>query len=186
MANLAYGTGNSSYYDLCRQQRVFSALATVTTPTVYSTAAGTGGPLLWNNSGAGAQRVMAVILAVGCSITVAAAANASLGITGNSGQTAAPTTATAIDAIANMYIGGPLPQCNLYRKGTVANAGNFFMPTDIIPVAAGLTATPLATDWVPVEGSVIVPYGSWASIAAGSTATSAVCQIGLLWAEIPY
>ena len=75
MANLSYGTGSSSYYDLARRQQVFIATANVTAPVIYTTAAGTGGPLLWNNSvPAGIKRVMALLLAVGVSMTTVSTA----------------------------------------------------------------------------------------------------------------
>jgi hypothetical protein len=187
MANMSFGTGNSSYYDLARRQQVFSALAIATAPVIWSTAAGTGGPLLWNNTAAAGTgpRVLAVILGVSVTITVASTAGAGLGLTGGIGQTAAPTTTTAIDGAVNTNIGGPLPQCNLYRKGTVANAGNFFMPTHSLDTGA-LTVGSLGNTWVDLGGSVIVPPGSWVAVAAAATATAAVLQIGLMWAEIPY
>ena len=187
MANLSYGTGSSSYYDLARQQRVFIATANVTAPVIYTTAAGTGGPLLWNNSAAaGINRVMALLLAVGVSMTTVSTAGSGLGITGNSGQTAAPTTTTAIDKVACTYVGSPVgPQCNTYRIGTVANAGGFFMPTHSLDTAA-ITATPMTIQWVDIAGSIIVPPGSWASVSSSATATAAVMQIGLMWAEVPF
>src|SRR5690242_11601762 len=114
MGNLSQGIG-SSYYDYARRGQVYSALALVTGCVIYSTATGTGGPLLWNNSGKGTQRVLAVLLGLGIGVTTASAAGTSIGITGNSSQTAAPSSSTAIDAgPANMLIGGPAPQCNVY------------------------------------------------------------------------
>ena len=181
MGDLSYGVNGSSYYDLCRQGRVFSAFASVTSPVVYSTAAGTGGPLLWNNTGA-TNRVLAVILAVSAGWTTAPGATGVLGVTGNSGQTAAPTTTTAITASANMYLGLGAPTCNLYNIGTVANAGNFFMPTHSMSTAA----TPSDPTWQAIDGALIVPPGSWCAAAGAATLTTMVGKIGLLWAEIPY
>lgn len=186
MANMSFGTGGSSYYDLARQGMVYSALATVTTPGIWSTAAGVGGPLLWNNSAKdGSARVNAVLLAVGVSVTTASGAASGLGITGNTAQSAAPGSTTAIDALANMLIGGPLPQCHVYRIGTPSSAGNFFQPTHALDTAA-VTAQPLALSWVDLAGSIVVPPTGWASVAAAAVATSAVLAIGLLWAEIPF
>jgi hypothetical protein len=190
MANMSYGGGQgSSYYDLARKGQIFSALALVTSPVIYSTAAATGGPLLWNNSDEdGLFRVNAVLLAVGIGMTTASGAASVLGITGNTGQEAAPATTTTIDAgPVNTNIGGPSTgsQCHVYRIGTPTNAGNFFQPTHSLDTAA-ITATPLALQWADIAGSIIVGPASWASIAAGATATSAVLQVGLLWAEIPF
>jgi len=187
MANMSYGVGGSSYFDLARRGQVFSALALVTAPVAYSTAAGTGGPLLWNNSAgtSSPKRVLAVLLAMGCGITTASTAATSLGITGNSGQTSAPTSTTAIDGVACTYMGGSLPLCNTYRIGTVANAGNWIQPTTAIGTGA-VTLDNIDMAWVDLGGSIVVPPGSWASVAAVAVASTAVFQIGLMWAEIPF
>lgn len=188
MGNLSIGVGGQSYYDLAQQGRVFSALATVTAPVIWSTAAGTGGPLLWNNTGTSNQRVKAVLLALGVGLTVASGAASAIGITGAAGQTAAPGSTTAIDAVANMLIGGSgpaTPLCNVFRVGTPTNPGTFFQPTHSLDTAA-ITAIPLAMQWVDLHGAIVVQPGGWASAAAAATATSAVLSIGLLWAEIPY
>jgi len=186
MANMSFGSGGSSYFDLARNGQVFVATANVTAPVIYTTAAATGGPLLWNNSGAsGIKRVMAVLLAMGVSITTASGAAGALGITGNSGQTSAPSSTTAIDAQACTYVGGSAPLCNLYRIGTVTTAGNFFQP--VISVGTGaLNLDNVDFAWVDLGGSIVVPSGSWASVASSATLTSGVFQIGLMWAEIPY
>ena len=186
MGNLSIGTGSASYYEWARKGRLYVAYATVTAPVIWSTAAGTGGPLLWNNSAVGVTgAVNAVLLAVGVGITTASTAASALGITMNSGQPAAPTTTTAIDAVGNTYPGGGVPAaCNTYRKGTVATAGAFFIPTHTLDTAA-LTANPMAMQWADLGGAFIVPPGSWAAVAASATATTAVVDIGLLWAEVP-
>jgi hypothetical protein len=184
---MSYGGGaGSSYYDLARQGKVYSAYAKVTAPTIFTTAAATGGPLIWNNSTAGGlQRVNVVLLAVSLGIVTASTAAAALGITGNSGQVAAPTSTTAIDALANTNIGGPAPQSNAYRIGTVTNAGGFFQPTHNIGTGA-VTAEAIAPKWVPIEGGIIIPPGSWGAVSASATASTAVLHIGLLFAEIPF
>lgn len=186
MGDLSIGTGNSSYHDYARRGQLFIATANVTSPVIYTTAAGTGGPLLWNNSGAaagGTSRVMAVLLALGVGITTVSGAASALGLTG--GATTAPTSTTAIDAVNNCLIGGPAPRCSLYRVGTVSAAGTFFMPTHTLDTAAA-TAQPLGMSWVDLHGCFIVQPGNFASVAAAATATSAVLSVGLIWAEIPY
>lgn len=185
MGNLSFGVGTSSYYDWAKKGRLYAAFASVTSPVIYSTAAGTGGPLLWNGSGTGTA-VNAVLLAVGVGITTASGAGSALGITGNSGQTSAPSSTTAIDAVANTFVGGGIttPLCTAYRVGTVTNAGNFFIPTHSLDTGA-LTTIGIGVEWVDLGGMIIVPPNSWASVSAAATATSAVCKIGLLWAEVP-
>lgn len=186
MGNLSIGTQGASYYDWARKGKVYCAYASVTAPVIYSTAAGTGGPLLWNGSAAGSQ-VNAAILAVGVGVTTASGAASALGLTGNSGQTSAPSSTTTIDGIANLFIGGGIgttPACTAYRVGTVTNAGNFFMPTHTLDTGA-ITTLVSSMSWVDIGGLVVVPPNSWTSVAAAATATSAVCKIGLIWVEIP-
>jgi hypothetical protein len=163
-------------------RRIFVAHAIVTAPVIYSTAAGTGGPLLWN----GSKTVNARILAVGYAVTTAAAATGALGLTGAGGQTAAPGSTTAIDSVANLYIGGnpSTPSCTPYRVGTPTNAGTFLLPLAQIATAA-LTAEPPATTWVRLDRMVTVPPASWVSVAGSATLTTAVMQIGLVWEEVP-
>jgi len=185
MANLSTGVQGSSYYDLSSRGQVFSAFSAITAPVIYSTAAGTGGPLLWNGSSqAGPNQVNAVILGVSCAITVVTTVAAALGITGNSGQTAAPGTTTAITATGNMKIGGPPSRCSVFNVGTPSNAGNFFFP--LIQLGTGaLTVDDIVLGFIDLGGAVVVPPNSWASIAASATATTTVAQLGLIWAEVP-
>lgn len=188
MGNLSTGSGGNSYYDYARRQQVFSAYATVTSMGAYSTAAGTGGPLLWNNTGSGAgkgTRVLAALLAVGAGMSVASAAAGTIGVTGNSGQTSAPGSTTAIDAVANTFIGAAGPLCNVYRIGTPSNAGNFFQPLGLVGTGA-VTVDDMDFLWWDLGGSIVVPPGSWASVAASAVLTTGVIQVGLMWAEIPF
>src|SRR5271170_8113692 len=105
MANLSTGNAGSSYFEYAYRAETFCAYATVTAPVIYSTAAGTGGPLLWN----GTSNRNAIILGITCALTAVSTAAAALGLTGNSGQTAAPTSTSAITTVANMRIGGAPP-----------------------------------------------------------------------------
>jgi len=187
MGNLAFGTNGSSYYDWAKQGRIYCAFASITAPVIYSTAAGTGGPLLWNNSMAnGGTPVNAVILAVSADLTVASTVASTLGLTGNSGQVNAPGTTTAITAKACTNIGGPysVPACNVYNIGTPTNAGNFFMPTHTLDTGA-LTTGSILPAWVDIGGLFIASPGDWISVAASVTASTAVCKVGLVWVEIP-
>lgn len=180
--DLSVGVAGQSLYEYSRQGKLFCARAVITAPVIYSTAAATGGPLLWNNSGATRNQVNAVLLGVTCSITTVSTVAAALGITGNSGQTSAPSSTTAIDTSANLKIGGPSPQCNVYRIGTPSSAGNFFLPLAGLGTGA-LTVDNMELGFIPLYGMVVVPPGSWASVSASATATTTVAQIGLVWAE---
>ena len=197
MANMSYGAAaTSSYLDLSRKGQIYMAQAIVTAPVAYTTAAGTGGPLLWNGTGgvtAGTYnaQVDAVILGVSYAVTTASGAAVSLGLTGGAGQTSAPTATTAIDGITNTRIIqsniGPLGAgntCSVYRVGTVATAGNWFFPLGTLSTVA-ITAQPDVDNYVDLAGMFVVPPNSWIAVSASAVATSAVLQIGLVWAEIP-
>lgn len=186
MAFLDEASSASSYYKLTRGGQVFFANATVTSPVTYATAAGMGGPLLWNNSGptggGTGPRVMAVLLAVGVGWTTAPGSSGTLGIT--TGQTAAPTSTTAIDGVSPANQGTQnARQCSVFRVGTVTNAGTSFIATHAISTAA----TPVVPTIIPLDGLIQVPPGCWASICAGHVAlTTMVGDLTLVWAEVPF
>jgi hypothetical protein len=170
------------YSNLVKAGRVFSAWATLTAPVIYSTAAGTGGPLLWNRPN---SNVDAHLLGVsyGALSTATSVANA-LGITGNGGQAVAPGSTTAIDATGNCLIGGPASGCTAYRIGTPTNAGGFFHP--LVQVGTGaITIVTAQPSWIDLGGMFIIPPSAWGSVAAGATLTAGVLGVGLVWAELP-
>ena len=172
-----------SYYQLAKMGQVFTANAVVTAPVAYSTAAGIGGPLLWNNTGpsaGGNGAVVALILGLSVAWTTAPAATGELGITWGSGQTSAPTSTTAIDGVACTLPGFSGPDCNVYRVGTVANAGSTILVTHSISTAG----TPSQSVFVPLDGLVQVPPGCWAAVAGAAAIASLVARISLVWAEV--
>jgi len=173
-------TLHGRYYEQASRGNVFTAHAIVTAPVIYTTAAGTGGPLLWN----GSTTHKAVILAVGFGVSVVTTVAASLGLTGNTGQTAAPTSTTAVDSVKNCYLGGAAPACTAYRVGTPSSAGNFFHPFGHLHTGA-LTVDTTGMHWVDLGGIFVVPSYGWVSIAASATATTTVANFGLIWEEIP-
>jgi hypothetical protein len=169
------------YYEQAVRGKLFMAQAIVTAPVIYTTAAGTGGPLLWNPPTSG---VNAVILAVSMGITVVTTVAAALGLTGNTGQTSAPGSTTAIDGRGNMFLGAANSACTPYRIGTPTTAGAFLLPFASLHTGA-LTVDTGAFAYVDIGGAMIVPPGSWASIAASATASTTVGTFGLLWEEVP-
>ena len=168
------------YFEQARYGNVFIAQAIVTAPVIYTTAAGTGGPLLWNPPTSG---VNCALLAASVGVTVVTTVAAALGITGNSGQTSAPTSTTAIDGKTNAIIGNTTSRATAFRVGTVANAGNFLLPFAALHTGA-LTVDNTSVAFVDLGGLIIVPPGSWASIAASATATTTVATLGLVWEEV--
>lgn len=168
------------YQELVSRGEVFAARAVVTAPVIFTTAAGTGGPLLWN----GSNDKVAVLLGATVGLTVVTTVAAALGITGGSGQTTAPGSTTAIDSHFNCRIGGGLGSVNAYRVGTPTAAGSFFLPFAQLHTGA-LTVDNLGLGFIDLGGMIQVPPQCWASISASATATTTVAQLGLIWAEIP-
>ena len=178
-------TGAHGYYcEASRNGRLFMAHAIVTAPVIYTTAAGTGGPLLWNGSNPGAGGVTANILAVGFGVTVVTTVAAALGITGATGQAVAPTATTAIDSSGNLLVGGPKSLCTAYRIGTPLSVGSFFLPFAGLDTGA-LTTNFGGVNWIVFDGMVTVAPNSWASVAASATASTTVASISMVWEEIP-
>lgn len=173
--------GHGRLFEASRSGNLFMAHAIVTAPVIYSTAAGTGGPLLWN----GTSNKMLSILKVGVGLTVVSTVAAALGLTGNSGQTTAPTSTTAIDSSRCLMVGGGSPGASVYRVGTPSAAGNFFLPFAQLHTGA-LTVDNLGMAWVDIDGAVTVPPSAWCAVAASATATTTVAQICLIWEEVPY
>lgn len=168
------------FYEQSSRGNLYTAHAIVTAPVIYTTAAGTGGPLLWN----GSTTAVASILAVGWGISTVTTVAAVLGLTGNTGQTAAPSATTAIDSVKNCYLGGGSPACTAYRVGTVSSAGNFFHPLGHLHTGA-LTVDTDGMHWVDIGGLFTIPQGGWISLAASATASTTVGNFGIIWEEVP-
>lgn len=166
--------------------RLYMARAIVTAPVVFSTAAATGGPLLWNPGATATapNKTAARLWKVGYAVTTASAAAGALGITGGLQGATAPSSTTAIDTTANLCLGSTNPsQMNVYRIGTVAAAGTFFLPIAQITTAA-VTAVGDNMTWIDLDGSITVLPGYFAAVSASATLTSAVMQIAIVWEEI--
>ncbi len=168
------------YGDASLGKRLYAATAIVTAPVIFSTAAGTGGPLLWN----GSVNVFARILKVGFAVSTVSTVAGALGFTGATGQAAAPGSTTAIDSTSNLFIGGVKSSCTVYRVGTPTNAGTFFLPFGQITTAA-LTTSESGTNWFDVNRMITVPPGAWISLAGSATLTTTVMQASIIWEEIP-
>ena len=168
------------YASLALGGRLFSAFATITSGVIYSTAAQTGGPLLWNGTSNLNAQLLAVLVG---GVTTANTVPTSIGITGNGGQTAAPSSTSAIGASGNTLIGGAAPSMSVYSYGTVTNAGNRFLPLAAYSTGA-ITVDTTQAGWIDLGGAIIVPPNSWAAVSFANTATTGVIQLGLLWAEL--
>jgi hypothetical protein len=169
------------FYESAKRGNTFYAQAIVTASVIYTTAAGTGGPLLWNPPTSG---VDAVILAASFGLTVVTTVAAAIGLTGNTGQVTAPSSTTAIDGRSSAYLGGRPGACTPYRIGTVVTAGSFLLPFGSLLTGA-LTVETQNNCFVPIDGALVVPPGSWCSISVSATASTTVGTFGLLYEEVP-
>lgn len=172
---------NPKYSALSMSGKLYFAHAIVTAPVIYSTAAGTGGPLLWNPPGSG---VNAQLIAAGVGVSTASTVAAALGITGGTGQNLVPSSTTAIDGSGNAFLGGAAAKILSYRVGTVTTAGAFLIPFGAVHTGA-LTVDIQPISWVDLAGVLTFGPGSWASIAASATASTTVATLSLLWVEHP-
>jgi hypothetical protein len=177
------GSGTASLYHYARQGQVFiSYAAGVTALPAYSATA--LGPILWNGNTQTPQ-MKAVLIGISIAVTTASAAAVAVGLVGGIGQTAAPTSTTAATSVACSLVNGAQPTCTFYKAGTVSNAGGFFLPIFTMDTAA-LTAQPMGDIYVPLDGTIVVPQGSYIALAASATATTSVLQVGFVWMEVPY
>ena len=182
LADLIVSELNGKYYEAAYRGNVYWAKAIVTAPVIFSTAAGTGGPLLWNSSTA----YNLVLLKMTVGITTVSTVAGSLGIA--TGLSTIPGTLTAIDSLFNAKNPGVLltatANAQVSRVGTPTAAATNFIPcfsinTGALTVAAGLQLS------YEFDGSIIVPPGSFVSPAGSATLTTLVANIGLCWMEVP-
>lgn len=166
--------------------RLFCATANVTAMGAYTTAAGIGGPLLWNGSNVGGSLgVTAFIVSCSYGLTTASAAAGAIGITGGGEQPAAPTTTTAIDGVDGLNFGdGANPACTAYRLGTVAVVGESLLVLGHVHTGA-LSVDTEDDNFVHLGGMITVPVGCWAAVASSAVLTTSVMTVSLVWAEVP-
>lgn len=161
---------------------MFAANAVVTSMGLYSTAAGTGGPLLYNGTATGHNGVTAYIMSISYGLSVASAVAGAIGFTG--GTTTAPTSTTGITSKGNLWIGGSAPLCSVFNVGTTSAAGTFFVPTGHIHTGA-ITVDTDDDNFIHLGGTVTVPPGCFFSVAADAVLTTSVIDVGITWLELP-
>lgn len=172
---------HGQHYEQNKRGNIFMAQAIVTAPVIWTTEAGTGGPLLWNGSTA----VDLVVLAVGYGVTTESTVEASFGITGGYGQTAAPTTTTAIDSQGAMDCTSATPQASVFRVGTTGT-NRWYIPLGYVTNLIGNTAREAQQFYIPLNGMIVVkPQGFVSMMAASATLTTAVVNSFIIWEEVP-
>lgn len=166
------------YYEAVRNGIVYGALAqTVTAPVIWSTAAGSGGPFIYN----GSTNKNVVVLAMGVGTLVASTVAGTLGLA--SGVTAVPTSLTAIDARWNALSSGGASQATPYRIATPSAAATSFFPV----VRASTTALTGETGlvWTEIKGLFVVGPGGFVTVAGSATLTTMQMHAALLYMEVP-
>jgi hypothetical protein len=167
--------------EAAQRGNLFSAHAINTAMVIYTTAAGTGGPLIWN----GSNNKVVSVLAAGFGIaTTASGVAGAVGIATGIGQLSAPSSTTAIDSSGNMYVGGAVSQATPYRVGTTTNAASRFIP--FVQVSTGAVSIADTTiNWFWFDGAVLAPPNTFVTLAASATLTSAVSNSFIIWEELP-
>jgi hypothetical protein len=169
------------YSDLAARGVLFSGYATLTAPVIYSTAAGTGGPLVWNQTTAGVNGKNIHPLMIGFASAVVTTVAGGLGI--GWGTSTAPTTTTAIDLASNCLAGGTASAMLAYRVGTVSAACTGFMPFAEFHTGA-LTVDNTGLTWIDVGGIVVAGPGKFVTVASTATLTTLQVRVGMIWAEL--
>lgn len=164
---------------------IFSAAAVGITPSLYSTAAGMSGPILWNGSAVtGLKGVTAYLLSISYGLAVASTAAGALGLTGGSAQPAAPTSTTAITKAGCLTLGGPTPQCTPYNVGTVVTAGGFWLPVGHVHTGA-ITLDTADENFIHLGGAIVVPINTWAGAASDAILSASNIDVCITWMEVP-
>jgi hypothetical protein len=170
---------HGQYYEASSRGKIFMAQAIITAPVIWTTEAGTGGPLLWNSSAS----VIGNILAVGWGISTVSTAGAAVGLTGGYAQTADPTSTTAIDSQACLNGTSTTPTISAYRVGTTGT-NRWFLPLGDLYTGA-LTVDVGKVNWVRLDGLLSIPQYSFVSFSASATASTTVMNVAIIWEEVP-
>lgn len=167
------------HFELVRNGMVFGALAqTVTAPVIWTTAAGSGGPFIYN----GTNDKNLVPLAFGLSDIIVSTVAGSVGLA--TGVTTAPTAVTAADARWNLLTGGAASSATPYRIATPSAAATSFLP--LIEIGTGaLTVSNQGLIFFPIEGMCVIAPGGFMTLAGSATLTTLQYHAAIIWAELP-
>ena len=177
---LSHGSGqNASLYEYARRGLVFCSynIGVASLPAYTAKALG---PLIYNGN-VGSPQLKSVLIGVSITVTTASSAAVSVGIAW--GTSIAPITTTASTLISSTYATNIQPTCSSYISGTVSTAPQGYLPLTSLDTTA-LTAESLSNLWIPLDGAIVIPQGSYAALVAGATASNSVLDVGLVWAEV--
>lgn len=168
------------YSDLVASGKCQVAYATLTAPVIFSTAAGTGGPLVYNGT-SGSTALKVHVLAIGFATSVVTTVAGGMGIA--MGTSTAPSGPTTIDKIGNCLAGGAATAMTVARVATVSAAATTFFPLAQFHTGA-LTVDTSGFSWTDIGGLFVAGPGTFVSPAATATLTTLQVQVGLIWAEL--
>ncbi len=171
---------HGKYYEQNKRGNIFMAQAIVSAMVIWTTEAGTGGPLLWN----GTTTHDAVILAVGWGETTETTVEGSIGLTGGYGQSAAPTGGTDIDSQGAMdcTINAPLMTV---RQEADPGTNRWFIPLGSPTNLAGNTTRIAHNAFIHLDGMIVVKPQGFVSLAASATLTGSLLDAFIIWEEVP-
>lgn len=171
-----------SYHFQGGLQRAFSAKASITATTVYTTATTVGLSLFNPVATATAKGVTAYLLAVGWGVTVASTVAGSIGVA--VGQSTAPGSTGASDLTGAL---NPLDTqaagCSAFKAGIYTAAPTAYVGLGAVDTGA-ITTIPTDDNFVHLGGMIVVPPGCYATFAASATLTTSVIDQTIVWVEV--
>ena len=171
------------YYENAYRSNSFLAYSGGTAMTTPGTAL--VGLQLWNSSPvSGSGAVNLVLKKTAGFIAVTSATTTGITLCSGVGQTAAPTSTTAITAQKASNITGSLGKGLAYNAGTFSNAPVAIWP--LLHNTAAIATTGEDNGWqFDFEGSIIVPPQSYVAICTlGATAAAAAVFSSIIWDEV--
>lgn len=174
--------GQSPFYDLVKNGRVFAVANQTGVTTQAGLSATTPALTLYNPAGSG---VNAALLYAGCTLLVANAAAAAIWLAANTNVVASAVTGTPTTAHRNLLLGGGAPAIVPMTAATLPAA-----PVGIDLLGSGLTGAittlpgqTMYEKWY--NGLIVLQPGTAISIqtSTASGATSMFCSY--IWEEVP-
>lgn len=167
------------YTALAQSGLLFTARAALQATSL----AGTGlvGLQLWNRS----TTKNLVLMKVGGNVVATSATQTGVALAFGTQGTAVPSAQTAATSVINNFVGGAAPAALALAAGTFANAP--VGQIDLLHNTAAIAATGEDQGYVvDLEGSIVLPPGTYAAlIALGAAGAASSNNHWLMWAELP-
>jgi hypothetical protein len=167
------------YAALAQSGQLFTARAALQATSLVATAM--VGLQLWNRS----TTKNLILLKAGGNIVATSATQTGVALAFGTQGTAAPSSQTAITSAVNNFIGGAAPAALALTAGTFAVAP--VNQIDLLHNTAAIASTGEDVGYfVDLEGSVVLPPGTFAAFSAlGAAGAASSNNHWLMWAELP-